>query len=136
MKLIFCRANDPISWYVRLLTWSKWSHVGIVDGPNVVEAYFPYVRVSKLSDVIRAHSRVAFKDLFCKNNQAALNAAISQIGKPYDMKALFGLPFNRNWQDDDSWYCSEIIAWAILQGGTTYFPDIHRVTPRDLWNLT
>ena len=135
MRVIFCRASDPISWAVRLVTWSEWSHVGIVDGSHVIEAWFPYVRVSKLADVIRAHSAIAYKDIYCKSPHKAIEAAASQVGKPYDIKGIIGLPLNRNWQDDDSWCCSELVAWSFLQGGTRLFPDIHRVTPGMLWKI-
>ena len=135
MRLIFCRANDPISWGVRLLTWSEWSHVGIVDGSNVIEAWFPYVRVSSLTKVIQSHSRVAFKDIYCKYPAAAISAAVSQVGKPYDVKAIIGWPLGRVWQDDNAWFCAELVAWAFMRGSTTLFPNVHRVTPQDLWEI-
>ena len=37
----------------------------------------------------------------------------------------------------DSWFCSELIAWAFDQGGTPLFntDDIHRITPQNLHML-
>lgn len=35
-----------------------------------------------------------------------------QIGKPYDHAAIWGFVFNRDWRDEDSWFCMELIAAA------------------------
>ena len=39
--------------------------------------------------------------------------------------------------DDDAWWCSELIPWAAKQGGTDLFrPDaLRRITPEHLWML-
>jgi hypothetical protein len=36
----------------------------------------------------------------------------SQIGKPYDWRAIYAFILNRNWREDDSWICSELVAAA------------------------
>jgi uncharacterized protein YycO len=33
--------------------------------------------------------------------------ALSQRGKPYDWLAIFAFAINRNWRDEDAWFCSE-----------------------------
>jgi uncharacterized protein YycO len=58
-----------------------------------------------------------------------------QVGKPYDMTAIAGIAFGREWQKADSWYCSELIAAALAACGWFPFPlasDIAKITPRDL----
>lgn len=137
MRLIFCASQSPGSLLIRAATWSPWSHVAIVDGDDAIEAVCPTVRVSPLVEVIARHSSFAFATLPCANPVAAINAARSQIGKPYDLKALVGMALHRDWQEDDSWFCSELVAWAIAQGGTPLFrPDaVRRVTPQHLWML-
>jgi len=64
-------------------------------------------------------------------------AACSQIGKKYDWTALIGIPFHRDWSEADSWFCSELVAWAFDQGGTPLFAKdkIHRVTPGHLYMI-
>jgi hypothetical protein len=37
----------------------------------------------------------------------------AQVGKPYDHTAIFAFAVNRNWRDDDSWFCSELITAAM-----------------------
>jgi hypothetical protein len=83
-----------------------------------------------------------------------------QLGKPYDTTAVIGLglsavmPFlgyvaaaiassiglneiahsGRDWREQDSWFCSELIAAALEAGG--YFPRLsvadNHISPRDL----
>ena len=69
---------------------------------------------------------------------AAIAAARSQIGKPYDWTGLFGFLSGRDWQKVNRWFCSELATWAIAQGGTRLFrlEAQSRVTPGDLWMIS
>ena len=95
------------------------------------------VRVAPLAKVIAAHSAHIIVDLPCYSPAEVINAARSQIGKPYDLTALFGLLMHRDWQEDDSWFCSELVAWAFSRGGSPLFRRevMHRITPQHLWIL-
>lgn len=70
---------------------------------------------------------VAHEDKF----YAFLNA---QTGKPYDFTGVVGLAIGRDWREDDSWFCSELVARALevcgffekLSSGTNH------VSPRDV----
>lgn len=121
---------------IRAATWSRWSHVALVDGDTVIEAAALHGvrRVPVISAMDRAKD-IARVDLPCRDSKAVIQAASSQIGKPYDMTALFGLLMHRDWQEDDAWFCSELVAWAFAQGGTPLFraEALHRVTPQHLW---
>jgi hypothetical protein len=59
------------------------------------------------------------------------------VGKPYDLTALFGLLMRRDWQEEDRWFCSELVGWAFAQGGSPLFraDALHRITPQNLWML-
>ncbi len=65
----------------------------------------------------------------------------SQIGKPYDTSAIWSFYSKRDgrdWQEPDSWFCSELISAALAEYGV--FPQhmaesFSRVTPRDLMLL-
>lgn len=41
----------------------------------------------------------------------------SQLGKPYDWTAIAAFFVNRDWRETDSWFCSELQAWALEQAG-------------------
>lgn len=65
-----------------------------------------------------------------------------QCGKPYDWRAIisfYSKRSGRDWQADDSWFCSELIAAGLAACGL--FPQhlavkFSRITPRDLMLLT
>lgn len=65
--------------------------------------------------------------------------ALSQVGKPYDWRAVIGflLP-SRDWRDENAWFCSELVA-ATFDGTRDRLvhlvgrdEPITRVTPNDL----
>lgn len=63
---------------------------------------------------------------------------MQQVGKPYDMTAIMAFAANRNWQEDDSWFCSELTARGleIIQ----WFPyplsvPSNKITPPDFMLL-
>jgi hypothetical protein len=37
----------------------------------------------------------------------------AQVGKKYDMTAIVAFAFDRDWREDDSWFCSELQAAAL-----------------------
>ncbi|MFA6903334.1 MAG: YiiX/YebB-like N1pC/P60 family cysteine hydrolase [Gallionellaceae bacterium] len=137
MKIIFCTSNKIGARLIRAVTWSDWSHVGIINGDEVIEAVYPRVKATPLHEVIANHTRYCIVDIPCPDEAAAIKAALSQIGKIYDLKGMLGLGINRDWQDDSKWWCSELVAWAILQGGLRIFRDgvMHRITQQHLFML-
>ncbi len=58
----------------------------------------------------------------------------SQIGKPYDFGAIGAFVANRDWPTPDSWFCSELIAAALLECGylRPLAASANKITPRDL----
>jgi hypothetical protein len=67
------------------------------------------------------------------------NALLSQLGKPFDHSAMWeflSADFDRNWQQDDMWFCSELMAWALERagfwGGTAIPWPKSRISPSDL----
>ena len=137
VKLLFCTSQKIGAVAIRAVTWSKYSHVALLDGDEVIEATWPAVRVAPLAEVIAAHSAHVIVDLPCHSPAEVIKAARSQVGKPYDLTALFGLLMHRDWQEEDRWFCSELVAWAFAQGGSPLFraDALHRVTPQLLWML-
>ena len=58
----------------------------------------------------------------------------SQIGKPYDYTAVAAFAAVRDWNGTDSWFCSELIAAALLECGflRPLAATTNKITPRDL----
>lgn len=52
----------------------------------------------------------------------------------YDWTAIFGMLLQRNWQEQDSWFCSELVEAALTAGGRQRFrDDVSRITPHQTW---
>lgn len=135
VRVVFSRAHSIGSLLIRLFTWSTWSHVAIVDGDDVIEAAFPKVRRVPLKQFLKNKSKVHFDVLACHYPESIIAAANSQVGKDYDVAAIFGIFFRSNWHDIEKWFCSELIAWSFWMGGTPLFREsrLRRVTPEHLW---
>lgn len=138
VRLMFSTTRWPLSALIRTATWSRWSHVALVDGETVLEAVAVHgVRRAPLADAIARAADYAFVDLPARDPAAVLSAAASQLGKPYDYTALLGLALRRDWQESDAWFCSEYAAWAFLAAGQPLLRAevVRRVTPQHLWML-
>ncbi len=123
---------------IRLVTWSKWSHVALLLGDGTaIEAVWPRVRRVREQDLFAAYDKHRVVDIHCVDEEAARLAAMSQVGKPYDLSAIFGLLMHRDWQSRSKWFCSELVTWTLAEGGLTLFrgEDMSRITPQHLWML-
>lgn len=77
-------------------------------------------------------SRVVMR-IPCTTNQKNLytDFLLSQVGKPYDSEAIWAFFFDRDWREDDSWICSELVSAAGEKSGI--FPALYlaanKITP-------
>lgn len=138
IRLLFSTSSHPLSAVIRAVTWSRWSHVAIVDGETVIEATATHgVCRTRTWEAIARSTHYAFVDLPCDDPAAVIAAAAGEIGKPYDFSGVAGLGLHRDWQQNDAWFCSELVAWSFAQAG---FPLLRadvmrRVSPQHLWML-
>lgn len=60
--------------------------------------------------------------------------ARSQLGKPYDRTAICAFVVGRNWQEDDSWFCSELCASGLEKSGYLHMlsAPVNKIAPDDL----
>ncbi len=138
MRLLFCTSNKIGSRLIRAFTWSKWSHVAIVDGNEVIEAAWPRVRIKPLAEVLAEHTAYELVDVPDELlADDVIDAVRSQVGKPYDWTAIVGIFLRRDWEESDSWFCSELVAWGFAQANASLFraDSVRRVTPEHLWML-
>lgn len=131
MKLVFSRSNTAVGLAIRTATLSKWNHVDMVFDNNILigavgfhagETWRGGVQQTTLSARLSQSNIAEYKiyDLHIWDEGAAFAFAQQQLGKPYDWSGVFGfLAPNRNWQQDDSWFCSELVAATALAGKTT-----------------
>lgn len=138
VSLLFTRPPGLLGAAIRAFTWSRWSHVALIDGYEAIEARAPDgVIVTETEQLLLRDQVFELVELPCRNPEAVRAAAASQFGKPYDYTALLGLALRRDWQEEDAWFCSELIAWAFEQSGEPLFRRecLRRVTPQHLWML-
>src|ERR1700726_703863 len=123
------------SFLIRWRTWSDYSHVDFVlpDG-TLLGAQGDGVKI-RPSDYGKFIKTEFFDiDIDEVTSQRILDFANSQIGKPYDWKAIIGFAFRRDWMETDSWFCSELIEAAFEKNGALLIRTEHlnRIAPSDL----
>jgi uncharacterized protein YycO len=140
MKVIFSRNNSLASWLIRLFTWSRWHHCGVVvdrgkQGAYVIEASGSKGGVVRtpLQEFLDSYSVTEIAYLPCADEKAALDFMEAQVGKGYDWTAIFSFVFKFVKHKEDKWFCSEVIARASQK----FRKDKScRVVPELLWMLT
>ncbi len=129
ITLQFSAQAKPGSWAIRKFTWSEYSHVDFVlpDGTLLGATGAKGV-------AIRPAEQYSACDRFVVDAPASvLDIAASQQGKPYDWPAILGFVTQHNWQQENAWFCSELVFWAFNQAGCPLLrAPKHRITPRDL----
>ena len=139
LRLIFSNSPLPLSLAIRAATWSEWSHVGIIiDDNRVVDATYTHhgVKVRTIDSFIKSSHEWTIVEVDVGDAAAIIRAALTQVDRPYDVTGLFGILFrNYRWNEDDSWFCSELVAYAMWKGGTPIVGPSYnwRVTPQKVW---
>lgn len=132
IRLRLSSSRDAIGYAIKLFTWSEWTHVDFLldDGR--------YLGAIPLKGVI-IHTLPADRERFLeidvtkRQHDKILEFAMAQLGKPYDYSAIFGFLLRRNWQEDDSWFCSELVATSFIAAGKRLFDETaNKISPRDI----
>ena len=115
---------------VKLFTWSWAPHVDFVLPDGSLLGARPSCGVAV---VARAPAR-RVERFEVDAPDAVLANARSQVGRPYDWAGVLGVALHRDWRATDSWFCSELIAWAFAEAGYPILRSdtVDRITPRDL----
>lgn len=132
IKIILSRHHTVGSLILRGFLWSRWSHVGIIDGDEVIEAIaWKGVVCRSLKEMIEESSNYEIREF--NGDEKVIQAARTQLGKKYDWAGVFGIAGRRKWQNAEAWFCSELAAWAFTASGFPLFRrDAFRITPRDI----
>ena len=81
--------------------------------------------------------RAVMFSLPCTQAQRAMALAFArhQVGKPYDYGAVLSFGWGAPWHDPAKWFCSELIAAALVAANLITVPAVRRVSPGDLCRL-
>ena len=139
VQVIFSKGRLVTSSLIRFLTWSRWSHVGVItDRGTVIDAYFPRVREVPLAEFKAPMKRLAVVEFEHDDPEELFAWLRQQVGKPYDWRALFGFLARRDtWNEPSAWFCSELVAAGFSRTGSPLFRSarLGRITPEDLWKI-
>ena len=132
MKLVLCTKPGLSSAFLRLVMWSKWSHSAILDEGMVVDStlWQGGVKAHTSKDFFTHYPTYELRDIEVDEEDALIWLGL-QLGKKYDWTALLSFVVQRDWQEDDKWFCSELTESMISKFGKPRFrASAQRVTPR------
>lgn len=136
IPLLFSRSRSVGALAIRFVTWGTWSHVAIqTSAGTVLQASWPHgVEEITFAEFLTRASHWVAVAVEVPDPMAVIRWARSQRGKPYDLWGAIGLGLHRDWQADESWWCSEFVEMALAQGGRARFrAGLSRVTPEHSW---
>lgn len=135
MRIVITDGQGFTGAFIRWYTWSEAAHAGIQVADGFIVDATPNHGVSE-HDGMRGQvaSYYDVQGLTQKIEDRVWDFLEHQIGKPYDWTAIRGMAFHRDWHDDRSWFCSELVAAAFESAGLPLLRTNHlnRVSPRDL----
>lgn len=135
MELLFINRPTLACYAIRALTASRWSHVACrIDGWVYESRAATGVQRVSIVAAIQDSQEVAIARVDC-NERLARKFLEAQLGRPYDWSAVWSWFGSRDWQENDCWFCSELVAAACAAGNRrVVYAETARVTPGMIWN--
>jgi hypothetical protein len=138
--LAYSNSHTILSPIIRAIEDSEYSHIAIfitpgepTDDSMLIESTISRngVNISTLRafkerssgwKITRLHFQI---DDFDKLRYFAL----LEEGKKYDLTGVIGLGFKRDWQENDRWWCTELVAYILLSLGfkVTESNNVHKI---------
>ncbi len=146
VSVLFTKQRSLGSYIIRLVTWSNYSHVEIIlpdvnTGDNFLFSSTAKdgVNYTRLSKRLAKSSKAVIMEIDSDNFDLALLLKFieSNLLKKYDWLGVIGIGLKRDWQSNNRWFCSEIVASALKYSGVQLFDSrfYGRITPQDLYKL-
>jgi len=129
--LLGFRGRGPVSWAIRLLTYSPYSHAGLVHlfeaRVYCLEAVGSGVRLCLMSELVKRYDGgidyFEVVDATQAQRRGAVSFAFQQLGRPFDFLGLLRFTFwlivkrRPRSRVDPRWFCSELVAEAYRRQG-------------------
>ena len=144
--ILFFKGQSPLSWLIRVLTRSFYSHVGFIywhSAPGAdrrlycIEAVGTGVRVILMSELKKRY-RGGIDCYYVDREEPvkvkAVAFSFAQLGKLYDTQSLLrfflAIVFGKVEQarQNDLWFCSELVAAAYATQGQALTPSTPNYT--------
>ncbi len=126
-------SDEPSQRWIGVLTRNWVSHVDVIATDGRLIGARPIGGVLSRPPGYHKFTRQLQVDI--PTDAHAFNAFIAaQIGKPYDWRSIVSFFFRREWQDEDSWTCAELVAAGLVVAGYFRPPYIasSKISPADL----
>jgi hypothetical protein len=123
--------HDPLSAAIRLATRCPYSHAGFFD----TDTRQTFSAMLRGGVDWRKPTYTSLYLFGAPKMQEAFEWALTQRGKKYDWTAITGFAFNRDWREEDRWFCSELVCASFEKVGAPLLnPDmqVYRIAPRDI----
>lgn len=119
-KVLLFRGQGAISKMIKWQTNGNYSHAAIqLPSGAIIEAWHKPAKV-RLRTPLKDWSNVEAYDvegMTLAQWEKAIQWADQQIGKPYDFGGVFRFVTRWRKQQDEKWFCSELVFQAVLEGG-------------------
>ena len=131
VRLIVGKGSNPFSHLIKLVTWSKWSHIGLIAGNYVYEAValkgVVKTPLSEFKD--RYKGKWEIIEVEVDDVNAVYTRAKELLGCGYDYFGVFGFLVRLNLSASKRYQCAEFIAACL---------DIdeykcYKATPQGIW---
>jgi uncharacterized protein YycO len=138
------RKWNPVSWLIRFCVPrsrfknAEASHCLVKDGDYLIEASMTHgCRRVPAEEALKGSVIIKTVNYEVQDAEAGLEYARSQVGKKYDFKGAFGLAIapDRDWTEDDSWFCFELTAATLAKAGRDVFVNNGHVSGTTLLAL-
>jgi hypothetical protein len=129
--------SSPI---IRAIEDSEYSHIGMFITPVGANRRFYAYRVTISRNGVNISTLRAFKERSSGWKITRLHFQIDDFdklryfalleeGKKYDLTGVIGLGFKRDWQENDRWWCTELVAYILLNLGfkVTESNNVHKI---------
>lgn len=147
MLVIFGSGNHWISRTIQRATKSKWSHVGIIDGLEVIESCGPPFREWLAHSIFNIDYKKQygvittaledFKARYIETDtryiEGEIETARARLGMQFDMFGLICAYLHINWHDPKKDFCVETVAQASHHIENH---EAHKQTPQSIWWLS
>ena len=143
IDLQFSRGSDLSSAAIEFYDHGAWSHVdAILPDGSLLGARIDIIGGLAAGVQIRPPNYTKFEatqkvSIPCTDeiHKAHIGFLLDQVGKPYDSTAIVAFVLDRNWREDDSWFCSELQAASGEKSGWIPHPLVtktNKLTPNAL----
>jgi uncharacterized protein YycO len=133
---VLTRSHSISSFAIRARLGERWSHALVPLSPvHCIDSTFQRggVRRRLMTEAMAHASSRLYLHCPLDREIEAQEWLESQVGTGYDWRAIWGFAGgSREWSDDFSWFCFELIAAQIEIGSAYRFPNRNRVTGKDL----